>query len=104
MSRKHNETGVVPLLAKLKRQDYRCAISGRELTPETASLDHRIPVAAGGTHSIANIDIVHRQVNAAKGTMSLKEFVVMCREVVNYQDNKPAEAPAPQAEMLLFTE
>jgi 5-methylcytosine-specific restriction endonuclease McrA len=74
----------------LKRQGYRCAISGRQLTPETASLDHIVPLGRGGEHGIANVCIVDHRVNIAKGTMTLEEFVSLCRDVVECQDHKPA--------------
>ncbi len=69
------------ILELIERQNYRCAISGRELTPETASLDHKIPLSKGGDHSLANIWIVHVHVNSAKGTMTIEEFVAMCKDV-----------------------
>lgn len=74
------------ILEILERQNFHCAISGRLLTPETASLDHVVPVASGGEHIFENIHIVDREVNRAKGMMSLDEFVAMCREVVECQE------------------
>ena len=69
------------------QQEHRCAISGRELTPETASLDHIVPFSRGGEHSINNVWVVDQKVNIAKGTMTLEEFVSMCRDVIDQQDN-----------------
>lgn len=68
----------------VKKQEYRCALTGRGLKPETASCDHRIPISNGGTHDIANIQILHRDVNRAKGTMSHDDFVAMCCEVAEW--------------------
>jgi 5-methylcytosine-specific restriction endonuclease McrA len=73
------------VLELVKRQRFRCAISGRELTPETASLDHIIPLARGGRHAIENVWVVDHQVNSAKGTLPPDEFVALCRDVVAYQ-------------------
>jgi 5-methylcytosine-specific restriction endonuclease McrA len=70
------------ILELVERQGYRCALTGRNLTPETASIDHRIPLGAGGRHEIGNLWIVEYVVNLAKGTMSVEEFVAMCRDVV----------------------
>jgi 5-methylcytosine-specific restriction endonuclease McrA len=69
------------ILALLEKQQYRCAVTGWMLTPETASIDHRIPYSKGGSHSIDNAQIVDWRVNQAKGTMSNEEFVEMCRAV-----------------------
>lgn len=74
----------------VRRQHFKCAISGRTLTPETASLDHIVPLAAGGGHAIENVWVVDHQVNTAKGTLSFEEFVAMCRDVVAHQD-RPKE-------------
>lgn len=69
------------ILALLESQQYRCALSGRELSPETASLDHVIPLSRGGVHDISNVQVLDYRVNAAKGTMTVEEFVHMCRDV-----------------------
>ena len=69
------------LLELIERQEYRCALSGEKLTPKTASLDHKEPLSRGGEHNMANVQIVHRFVNRAKGTMSQAEFIEMCRKV-----------------------
>lgn len=69
----------------LERQSYRCALTGIELTPETASLDHCTPISRGGSHDIDNIQIITQRVNAAKGTMTTEEFIDVCRQVVAYQ-------------------
>lgn len=72
------------LMAMLERQGHRCAYSGRPLTPETATVDHVIPVSRGGTHDTGNLAIVHTDVNTAKASMTLEEFVQVCREVSQF--------------------
>ena len=72
------------ILELLERQTYRCALSGRELTPETASLDHCLPLSRGGAHDISNVQVLDFQVNSAKGTMTIDEFVAMCRDVAGH--------------------
>jgi hypothetical protein len=62
----------------LEDQSYRCALTGWELTPQTASLDHRVPLGKGGDHNIDNAQILDHRVNAAKGTMSNEDFIEMC--------------------------
>lgn len=69
----------------LEAQEYRCALSGVSLSPSTASLDHKTPVSDGGTSDMDNLWFVHCDVNKAKGTMSISEFVAMCRRVSQYQ-------------------
>jgi 5-methylcytosine-specific restriction endonuclease McrA len=74
------------IMAMVERQKFRCAISGREMTPETASLDHITPLARGGKHELGNVWAVDHQVNTAKGTLSVEEFVAMCFDVVRHQE------------------
>jgi 5-methylcytosine-specific restriction endonuclease McrA len=74
----------------LESQGYKCAYSGVALTPKTTSLDHCKPLCDGGDHSIENVRFVEREVNRAKGAMSLTEFVAMCRRVTATFDGKDA--------------
>ena len=73
------------LLKLIESQDYRCALTGRELTPETAALDHKQPRADGGENEPDNLWWVHQDVNRAKGTMAVEAFVDMCRDVVTHR-------------------
>lgn len=70
----------------LDRQRRKCALTGRELTPDTASIDHIIPLALNGEHNIGNVQFVCTHVNASKGQLSNDEFIAMCREVAAYFD------------------
>ena len=69
------------IMAMIEEQQYRCALTGRELTPETCALDHKQPLAKGGTNEIDNLWIIHHEANAAKGTLSVSEFVSLCCDV-----------------------
>ncbi|HMN41161.1 MAG TPA: hypothetical protein PKE29_09975 [Phycisphaerales bacterium] len=73
------------VMSMVERQQFRCAISGRELTPETASLDHITPLARGGKHELGNVWAVDHQINTAKGTLTVEEFVTMCCDVARHQ-------------------
>lgn len=89
-----NELGVVKtelanatasgLKQVLEQQEYRCALSGRPLTPEDAELDHKIAISNGGTNLIDNLQWLNSQVNRAKGTMSQENFILMCRRVAEW--------------------
>lgn len=76
------------LMAMLKRQDFKCYLTGTKLTPSTASLDHKHPVSKGGEHTIDNVCIVHEDVNRAKNSMTEDEFIDMCRAVVQQHGDK----------------
>ncbi len=60
------------LLALWGRQGGRCALTG--LPVAKPQLDHRVPVAAGGPHTIDNLQWVHPMANHAKGSRSVAEF------------------------------
>lgn len=72
------------VLDLLERQRYRCALSGRALTPQTAALDHIVPIRCGGEHVIENTQVLHKDVNRAKGSMTNDEFLAVCRQVVRW--------------------
>lgn len=74
------------LLTVLESQNYQCALTGRVLTPDSASVDHAMPLSKGGEHAISNVQILHTDVNQAKGVMTTAEFIAMCREVVAHAD------------------
>ena len=66
-------------------QGGQCAYSGRALTNETASLDHRTPVASGGGDLVGNLQWLHRDVNKAKADLTEDAFLTLCTEVTNAQ-------------------
>jgi len=76
------------LMAMLEKQEYKCALSGRPLTPETASIDHILPICKGGDHELANLWIVDSTLNRSKHTLTLDEFVELCRDVAKFQGNR----------------
>jgi 5-methylcytosine-specific restriction endonuclease McrA len=73
------------LYKMIKDQEFRCALSGFEISPETAALDHKKPLALGGGNELENLQWVHRDVNTAKGMMIHDAFVEMCRRVSAWQ-------------------
>jgi 5-methylcytosine-specific restriction endonuclease McrA len=72
------------VLKLLEYQGYRCALTGRRLTPQDTALDHIVPIRQGGEHLIENTQVLHKEVNRAKGSLSNEEFLAMCREVVRW--------------------
>jgi len=69
------------LMQLIDTQEYRCALSGVLLTPETSSLDHKTPISSGGSDAIDNLQWVSNEVNRAKGSMNQDAFIEMCRLV-----------------------
>lgn len=74
------------VLRLLAHQQYQCALTGRALTPQTAALDHIVPIRYGGEHAIQNTQVLHKDVNRAKGSLTSDEFIGLCREVARWCD------------------
>ena len=68
----------------LADQGYKCALSGRQMTAKTASLDHKHPISRGGSNEPSNVQFVVDEVNLSKGTMTNEEFIILCLDVVNH--------------------
>ena len=77
----HAEVESADLKKLLEMQGYRCALSGVRLEPRNAELDHKIPLARGGTNDLSNLQWLDRNVNRAKGAMDNEEFIAMCKQV-----------------------
>ena len=78
------------LLDKLKNQDYKCALSGIEMTcqlkkgvkfPYNVSIDR---IEAGGPYSIDNIQLVCRALNSWRSDTSIEDFIKICRAVAKH--------------------
>lgn len=69
----------------LKKQQFKCALSGVDLEPEDASLDHIVPFSRGGKHELSNLQIVHAAVNRMKGTLSQEEFIGWCNKIAAWR-------------------
>lgn len=83
------------VLRLLEQQDYRCALTGRKLTPQTTAIDHMIPIRSGGEHTIENAQVLHKDVNRAKGSLTTEDFVAMCCEIVNWSSSTITRKDSP---------
>lgn len=77
---------------KIKEQDFKCALTGVELTCQlekgvscktNASIDR---IEAGGSYTVANIQIVCRAVNSWRSNLSVDEFIDWCKKVSIYNE------------------
>lgn len=81
LQNKSNVATAKELLQLIKKQDYRCALSGTLLSPDSAALDHIVPVSKGGTDHISNLQWVDRTINRMKSNMEVQEFIAACVRV-----------------------
>lgn len=84
MADKKGKITAKSLVELIEKQNFRCALSGVELTPDTASIDHKIPISRGGLNDISNLWILEANINRAKNTMTVEEFIQMCRDVTEF--------------------
>lgn len=71
-SRGQPRASIRELRALWERQKGRCALTG--LPVERPHLDHIVPAAAGGAHTIDNLQWVHPTANHAKNGSTVEEF------------------------------
>lgn len=80
------------LIIKLEASEYCCHYSGLKITPGfSASIDHRVPRAKGGSHDLSNLVWCHTQINKLKKDYSEKEFINRSANILvelNYLDSK----------------
>lgn len=72
------------IYAIVRLNGFRCAMSGLELDPDNASLDHIKPLSRGGTHTLDNVHVIHSTVNRMKGEMDQAEFVRWCKLIAQW--------------------
>ena len=92
--KKRSKLSVEDILELLEKQNYKCALSGLDLTcklekgkkfPHNVSIDR---IKAGGPYTKDNIQLVCRAVNHWRADTDLTDFIEICRAVVNHQDNE----------------
>lgn len=66
------------LMNLIKSQNFKCALTGIELTPDTANLDHRLPRKHGGSDAVGNLQWILDDVNRMKGSLTQDEFIRLC--------------------------
>lgn len=64
-----------------------CYLTGKKIDLSNSkdySLDHIIPKAEGGDNSLDNMGFLKANVNYSKNSMSVEEFLNLCKEVLEY--------------------
>jgi hypothetical protein len=71
------------LYALLEKQNYRCALTGRELTPEITDAEHIVPLDAGGEHTPDNIYLIIKDAARLKRYLSEPDLMQLCLDILN---------------------
>lgn len=66
----------------LEKQDYKCALSGRELRPENTRATHATPLRKDGGHTLENIILVDDDVDLLKKNKSVREAVDIAADII----------------------
>lgn len=92
--RKRDKLTREDLLDLLESQNYKCALSGLDLTcnlevgkkfPYNASVDRIVP---GGPYTKDNIQLVCSSLNSWRSDTDLETFIAMCKSVTEFQEGK----------------
>ncbi len=92
--RKRDQLTREDLLNQLKKQHYRCALSGERLTcllekgtkfPTNVSVDR---IQAGGQYTPDNIQLVCRALNHWRSDTSVEDFITWCSKVAEYNKSR----------------
>lgn len=71
-------------LARLwKKQRGLCALTGRKLD-RTAQVDHKLPLARGGTDELTNLQWTTAEANRSKRDLTDAEFLALCQDAVRW--------------------
>lgn len=66
----------------LRKQNFKCALTGWDLEIRTTELDHIVPRCDGGLNTIDNLQFVHKDANRMKGQLPMKRLLEVCRAIV----------------------
>lgn len=62
----------------------KCAICGKPVKFEKMTVDHKIPLAKGGTNDLANLQLAHLVCNRAKADMLEDELIGLAEKIVRH--------------------
>lgn len=74
------------LMSILKKQNYKCAITGQEFelkkgSPKLPSIDRINPKKNGGTYELENIQLIWHSINMFKSVWDM-EFLIECSKII----------------------
>lgn len=68
--------------ALLEKQQYRCALSGRELNPVSTDAEHIQPLEHGGQHIPENIYLIVRDAARLKRHLTEAQVIELCFDIL----------------------
>ena len=65
---------------------FKCYLTGDDIIKSLIEADHKQPVSREGTFKLENIGLTSKQLNAAKGNMTEKEFRQLLSFIGKWED------------------
>ncbi|TGL76902.1 HNH endonuclease [Leptospira jelokensis] len=66
----------------LNDQNFRCFISGLELTYENVEIEHIIPLSKGGKHELTNLCLIDKSLKELKRFKTKEEIIKLCKIIL----------------------
>ena len=66
----------------LDKQEYKCPLTGRELTPENTTAEHITPLRKGGLHIKDNIYLIDKETSKIKRYLTEVELINLAIDIV----------------------
>ena len=73
----------------LTKQNYKCALTGRDLHTNKFHIDHIIPKSKGGKDDPVNWQLIVEEANVFKTDLSMDEIIRLARDIAsNFDENQ----------------
>lgn len=69
----------------LQKQNFKCYVSGIELTYENVEIEHIQPLTKGGKHELENLCLIDKSLRELKRLNTKKEILELCKVIIAYE-------------------
>ncbi len=66
----------------LHKQDFKCFLTGRELSPENVEAEHILPVSQGGEHKVENLCLIIDSLRELKRYRNPEEILSIAKDII----------------------
>ncbi|WP_167884275.1 hypothetical protein [Leptospira idonii] len=72
----------------LKKQDNKCSLTGRQITPQNIECEYILPLKMGGAHDPSNVTIIINSVRELKRFHTVDEIYEIAKDIIKTYENK----------------
>lgn len=72
----------------LQKQNFKCFLTGRELTPDNVEAEHILPISKGGKHEVENLCLIIDSLRELKRYRSPEEIISIARDIIKTLEEK----------------